>query len=676
MAGNVTVMSEGFTRALTTQEREANKLRETVGELSKTLKDYFDTQTKATNTAKKAKKAEEDLKNVYETRTNALSKANKELNKMGKTFELLSFTSLRQFKKEGGNTFEYLDLALTGMSQQVKFMGFEVAVARKVMYGFLPPGMFRLFNKLSTVLRVSAGAVRMFSKDQEKSHNLLTLMGTGLAKLTRTKKQRQAAAKKEQDFEKKFSKWKVKNGDKEIKSTHKYYKIDKQQRKKAAKEKYALELKSAADEAKLLKDKADEKVKEAESRFQMRRLKVQKAEDEINEIIRKEMGDRPKVTMGASGIQHVRKEQKDKQSSYDQEFNKRKASKTGDLKNPHLKAGLKTKNVKTAEKNYKLAKKQAKKASKNYAKNRPLMKRAGKLTKWLGSKTMQLGMFLRTGLIAMLIGMASFIGLLIILKMLWPSIKKTFGPMKENLIHYGGVILEGLMDAWAGVQLIWSALFGGGSMTDLLEGVWLLIWGPLQIIWGIFMALVGTAWIFIYEFSKDLLSKAVDWFFSLFTSGNKLGKWVGLIFAIAGMMLAWWMGAPILIIAGLGILLYKVGDYLVNNFSEVMKKLNPVSALKNSMSKIDFQIPKMASGGVSGGGITLVGEQGPELVNLSKGSRVHSNAESKKMMGNTVQNFNITINAKDTSDAELRRVAEKISKMVSLKMNRTVSTMM
>lgn len=96
-------------------------------------------------------------------------------------------------------------------------------------------------------------------------------------------------------------------------------------------------------------------------------------------------------------------------------------------------------------------------------------------------------------------------------------------------------------------------------------------------------------------------------------------------------------------------------------------------AIKNAMPSF------MAEGGVSGGGLTVVGEQGPELVNLPKGARVHSNADSKKMVGGTKNNVvnnhvNVTINAKDTSDAELRRIAEQVGNMISIKMNRSVSS--
>ena len=73
--------------------------------------------------------------------------------------------------------------------------------------------------------------------------------------------------------------------------------------------------------------------------------------------------------------------------------------------------------------------------------------------------------------------------------------------------------------------------------------------------------------------------------------------------------------------------------------------------------------------------MNLVGETGPEFVKLPAGSRVYSHSQSKSMSGgSTVINTNITINAKDTSDAELRRIADKIGGMVNNKINRTTSS--
>ena len=88
------------------------------------------------------------------------------------------------------------------------------------------------------------------------------------------------------------------------------------------------------------------------------------------------------------------------------------------------------------------------------------------------------------------------------------------------------------------------------------------------------------------------------------------------------------------------------------------------------------QIDPFSEGGVSSGGMAVVGEKGPELVKLPQGSRVHSNKNSKKLVSNSGggNTINITINARDTSDAELRRIADKIGNMVNNKINRRTSS--
>lgn len=81
-----------------------------------------------------------------------------------------------------------------------------------------------------------------------------------------------------------------------------------------------------------------------------------------------------------------------------------------------------------------------------------------------------------------------------------------------------------------------------------------------------------------------------------------------------------------------------------------------------------------ATGGLVNENVTLVGESGPELVSLPTGSRVHTNNQTRNMMGSSRNVFNITINARDTSDAELRRIADKIGQLVSRSVNRSTSS--
>jgi hypothetical protein len=45
-------------------------------------------------------------------------------------------------------------------------------------------------------------------------------------------------------------------------------------------------------------------------------------------------------------------------------------------------------------------------------------------------------------------------------------------------------------------------------------------------------------------------------------------------------------------------------------------------------------LPHYASGGISGGGLSVVGENGPELLNLGKGAQVYNNFQTRNLLGN------------------------------------------
>ena len=101
----------------------------------------------------------------------------------------------------------------------------------------------------------------------------------------------------------------------------------------------------------------------------------------------------------------------------------------------------------------------------------------------------------------------------------------------------------------------------------------------------------------------------------------------------------------------------------------VNKLIDGVNALTPKWSGIP-DIPHMAKGGLIGrGGLALVGERGPELVNLPKGARVHPNGSNG---GNTI---NVNVSGRvGASDSELRDIAKKIGRMVNTEINRTTSS--
>ena len=82
----------------------------------------------------------------------------------------------------------------------------------------------------------------------------------------------------------------------------------------------------------------------------------------------------------------------------------------------------------------------------------------------------------------------------------------------------------------------------------------------------------------------------------------------------------------------------------------------------------DGTLDAFSSGGVSGGGMALVGEGGPELVSLPTGARVFNNSQSRNMMGNVI---NIHVNGRmGASDQELNELARKLGEKINKEMNR------
>jgi hypothetical protein len=66
---------------------------------------------------------------------------------------------------------------------------------------------------------------------------------------------------------------------------------------------------------------------------------------------------------------------------------------------------------------------------------------------------------------------------------------------------------------------------------------------------------------------------------------------------------------------------------------EKYKQLNEEHPWNNPMTGITSLFPKRATGGITSGGMTMVGEAGPELVKLPRGSHVYNNTDSKEMIG-------------------------------------------
>ena len=261
-------------------------------------------------------------------------------------------------------------------------------------------------------------------------------------------------------------------------------------------------------------------------------------------------------------------------------------------------------------------------------------------------------------------------------------------------------VLDDIKEIIGSVLLIGGAIFGAvgaffsGDFTAMFDYLSIIMASFLEIGWNLFTIFVN-----------GVFAVAVGLFYSIFdlvgwlVSDGNLKKAGLLLLKIGGMLLVIYFvkylmtqallligiyALPIMITVLIAALFTALLMQLYTRMDRVIKPVkNTLNFIKDALTDDpdkgfwdeNKHVLGLAKGGITTGAMNLVGEQGPELVKLPAGSRVYSNSQSKSMTGgSTVINNHITINAKDTSDAELRRIAEKIGNMVNNKMNRSTSS--
>jgi len=588
-------------------------------------------------------KANEEDVELGLTRSQVATVLTKRLENQGREFNILSlnvkqsYDNLLEFSDIANagklvTGMEYLDLLLTGTSQKIKIFGIEASTARRVMYGFLPPGMFRIVNKFSTGLRFTSGALRAMSADGEEANNVFTMLGKVWKKTLGFKPGKMFEVDLSDEGHAKMLKKREKRANKAAK---KIAKLNRKAEHKA-------QLQSAKDEVAAVRNKTSRLSQELRDRRNL----VRDAELEIIEDYKAAQGKRPKVF--GDGAERSKREKA--RIKYDEGLqNKLQEGKdTGKL-------GVRIRN---RDKKSKSLRKQGEVLAKAQGKvraNSMFRKKIKKIMKSAGNLMKGIGTFIRVGLKFFFMSMFYIVGLIAIIAILGPSILKGLDKAWKAIQPTLSFISEMFELVWEGIMDLWDAAFNGGGIEQAVMGVVKIIGGLLGVLGGIVFALGQFLGVFIYDFFISLYDRVKVWLKGYYETGNKIAKTILLIAVIAGGIIAAVLGAPVLIIVGVMAVIYGFGKWL--------------------LKKMKF----FADGGVSAGGMAVVGERGPELVSLPKGSRVHSNKDSKEMVsgkGDTINNnnFHITINARDTSDKELKRITDKIAKEIGNKINRRMGS--
>tara|TARA_R110002020_G_scaffold166026_1_gene353833 strand:- start:201 stop:2420 length:2220 start_codon:yes stop_codon:yes gene_type:complete len=209
---------------------------------------------------------------------------------------------------------------------------------------------------------------------------------------------------------------------------------------------------------------------------------------------------------------------------------------------------------------------------------------------------------------------------------------------------YTNYLVPPLMMMWAGIEQI---------IKGFQEGkFYLVILGLLQIFGGLIIFSLQLMRLGITIALKLLWQSLVGIYDWLFASGQGLKKTaskIGYITSAILFLVAFFMGGWVLALAGAVVL-----------------------GLSMALEHLSF----FAGGGTTTGGLSVVGEKGPELVKLPVGSRVHSNVDSRKMLssGHTTNNITVQVTGRvGASDSEIKDIANKLSRELNNRMNRTGS---
>lgn len=221
--------------------------------------------------------------------------------------------------------------------------------------------------------------------------------------------------------------------------------------------------------------------------------------------------------------------------------------------------------------------------------------------------------------------------------------------------YFDMVILTfgGIFDIVKGIFNILIGLFSGDG-GQVYAGLKNIGMGFLKILGGLIGGIVSGAVITVVGVigtGVNLIVSALD---LLYQAGKKIKRHAPKLGVVGGAIAGMKAGAVAgSIVPGAG----TVGGMLIGGVGGALIGFGVGTAVEG-----------LASGGTVGrGGMFLVGEKGPELVNLPTGSTVFSNSQTRGM-GNTI---NVSVNGRvGASDAELDDIARKIGQKINLEMNR------
>ena len=182
---------------------------------------------------------------------------------------------------------------------------------------------------------------------------------------------------------------------------------------------------------------------------------------------------------------------------------------------------------------------------------------------------------------------------------------------------------------WSYISPVYNQIVAGANwIGGVLSSAWSWISSAAGTAWNAIKGAVSSAWNWI----SSVWSSAAGWFGGIWNSISNAASGAGgrIRSAIVGAFESAKSAASSAV------------NWIIDRLNSVIGAINSVASKVPGAPKLGT-IPGFASGVRNfSGGLAVVGEQGPELVSLPRGSNVHSNEESARM-GGVTNNFYGTI---------------------------------
>lgn len=241
-----------------------------------------------------------------------------------------------------------------------------------------------------------------------------------------------------------------------------------------------------------------------------------------------------------------------------------------------------------------------------------------------------------------------------------PALKAIWAAIAQNL-------MPALEQLWTAFTRLYNALQPG--LTDVLKVVAVILGGVLFLaIWLVVSAL--NVIIQAFSMMVSAISIAIGWIANLIGwFGNLVGATWNAVSTVISIFRNLWpafrdvVGVIGAIIGGVGGLILSPFQWAYNAVVGLFRNLphelgsiisGAFSGVTNAAKSAlhGLHIPGFATGVTNfSGGLAVVGEQGPELVNLPAGSDVYTNKQSQGMMGGGQTTYNIQSVNLTTADA-------------------------